>query len=212
MSSLTVGWLIDLVRKKSIDENDVDFSDVDWISFYNLTLRLIVSLVPRAYALTSSHQMVSGVTQSIPTNGLRLVDVSRNTGNDGLTAGSGITEADYEAMKSMVPNWAEETASEEIEHFIRIPDMDASFHVYPPSDGVGYVEMVFSATPPTVTYDEAGAWETERIPVSDEFVNALPDGMLYHAYDEDSDTPGTIPRSQVYYGRLMQLLGLKARK
>ena len=102
------------------------------------------------------------------------------------------------------------TQAAAIEHFMRIPNMDASFHVYPPSNGAGYVEAVYAAIPPTVVYDEAGLWENERIPFSDEFVPAIPDGIMFHAYDDDSDIPGNTGRSQLHYQRLLSLLGLKS--
>ena len=210
MSSLTVGWLFDIVRKKAIDEGETDYDDVDLISLYNITLRLIVSLVPRAYPLTQAVQMVSGVMQSIPTKGMRLIDVPKNMGTDGKTQGESIRESDLNAMRALVPDWAEETAATKIEHFIRIPNMDASFYVYPPSDGTGYIQQVFSAVPPTVVYDAADAWKSERIPLSDEFVPALPDGILFNAYDDDTDIPGTAARAQIYYNRMLKLLGLKS--
>jgi len=40
-------------------------------------------------------------------------------------------------------------------------------------------------------------------------VGAIPDVMLFHAYDDDSDMPGNTTRSQIYYNRLLQNLGLK---
>jgi hypothetical protein len=36
--------------------------------------------------------------------------------------------------------------------------------------------------------------------------------MAYIAYDDDSDTPGNTPRSQVFYGRFLQDLGLRQQK
>jgi hypothetical protein len=212
MSNLTVGWMIDVVEKKILEESNIDFSEAELVGLYNLTLRLIVSLVPRAYTKTESWIMAAGILQSIPSDGMRLVDVYLNMGDDGETPGSPITEADQDSMREMVPGWATETATSEIEHFMRIPNMDASFNCYPPSDGTGYIQGVFSATPPTVVYDEEDVWKSERIPISDEFVNAIPDGIMFHAYDDDSDIPGNTTRSQIHYQRLLSILGLDSPK
>ena len=114
-----------------------------------------------------------------------------------------------DAINKLVPTWSTETAAEEINNFMRVPGMDAAFMVSPPSDGTGYVQMVYSATPPTTTYDTDGDWEDDKIPISDEFIPALPDAMLYNAYDDDTDIPGTLPRSQMYYQRALQILGIK---
>lgn len=209
MSTLTVGYIVGVVEKKALDEENDDFAQAELIGLYNLALRFIVSLVPRAYAITTSELLAPGTLQSVPATGLVLSDVVRNTGTDGKTPGPAITKADLAAMNTLVPSWSSETATEEIDNFMRIPGMDASFFVSPPSDGTGYVQMVYSAMPPTTTYDDDGDWEDDKIPISDEFVPALPDAMLYNAYDDDTDTPGNLPRSQMYYQRAVQILGIK---
>lgn len=210
MSTLTVGWIIDVVEKKIIDEGNADFSEAELVGLYNLSLRLIVSLVPRAYALTQSVLLAAGTLQSIPSNGIKLLDIVRNTGAAGTSNGSNVTPVDPNSMRQMVPSWSSATAAAEIEHFMRLPDMDASFQVYPPSNGAGYVEMVFSAVPPTVVYDDGNVWKTSRIPLSDEFVPAIPDAIMFNAYDDDTDIPGNAQRSQLHYQRVLSLLGLKS--
>ncbi len=212
MSTLTVGWLVDLVEKKAQDEENADFTQAELIGFYNLTLRSIVSLVPRAYTIEANVMLASGVLQSIPSDGLSLVDIPMYMGTGGTTPGAAITEADLAALKTLCPNWTTEAAVAAIEQFVRIPGMDASFYVVPQSDGTGYVKMLYVATPPSTAYDALDAWQSDKIPLSDEFVPAIPDGMLYHAYDDDSDTPGNEGRSGKYYNRMLQWLGLKGQQ
>ena len=209
MSTLTVGYIVNVVEKKALDEENDDFTQAELIGLYNLALRFIVSLVPRAYMITTSELLAPGTLQSIPAVGLVLSNVIRNPGTDGETPGTAATEADLAAMNRLVPSWSTETAAVEIDNFMRIPGMDASFYVSPPSDGTGYVEMVYTAMPPTTTYDDDGDWEDDKIPISDEFIPALPDAMLYNAYDDDTDTPGNLPRSQMYFQRALQILGIK---
>ena len=210
MSTITVGWMVDIVEKKAQDEENDDFSPAELIGYYNLALKTIVSLVNRAYTIEANVLLASGILQSLPSDGLLLVDIPINMGvAPGTTPGEAITEADFLALKTLCPAWAAETATAAIEQFVRIPGMDASFYCVPPSLGTGYVKMLYVATPPTTTYDAAGAWESEKIPLSDEFVPAIPDCMLMHAYDDDTDTPGDESRSNKYYQRVLQFLGLK---
>lgn len=209
MSTLTVGWMVDVVEKKLLDESNVDYSQAELIGLYNLSLRLICSLVPRAYSKYSNILLASGTLQSIPSDGLALVEITRNMGTDGLTVGASVREASLDAFKKLYPDWSTESSDAAIKNFMRIPEMDASFHVFPPSDGTGYVHCVYTATPPSTTYDAAGDWEDDKIPLSDEFVPAIPNAMLFHAYDDDSDYPGDTTRSQMYYQRVLQLLGIK---
>lgn len=209
MSTLTVGYIVNVVEKKALDEENDDFTQAELIGLYNLALRFIVSLVPRAYMITTNELLASGTLQSIPAAGLVLSNIIRNSGTDGETPGAAIREADLAAMNSLVPSWSTETAAATIDNFMRIPGMDAYFNVSPPSDGTGYVQMVYTATPPTTTYDADGDWEDDKIPLSDEFIPALPDAMLYNAYDDDTDTPGNLPRAQMYFQRALQILGIK---
>jgi len=212
MSTYTVGTLVDVVEKKALDENNDDFSQAQLIGYYNLALRLIISLVPRAYTITSQPKLSAGIAQSIPADGLSLVNVIMNMGTDGETVGSPINEVSLDAINKLVPGWTVLTAATEIEDFIRIPQMDAMWYCCPPSDGLGYVQQEYSAMPPATTYDADGDWEDDKIPFSDEFIPALPDAMLFHAYDFDSDTPGTAPRSQMYYQRALTLLKIKGQQ
>lgn len=209
MSTYTVGSMVDVVEKKAVDENNDDFSKAELINLYNLSLRFIVSLVPRAYTIQSSQKLAAGTLQSLPYDGLRLVNVLRNMGTDGETPGASILEASLAAMNRLVPNWSTETAAATVDQFMRILEMDASFYVSPPNDGTGYIQMVYAAMPPTSTYDADDDWEDDKIPLSDEFVPAIPDAMLFHAYDDDTDIPGNTPRSQYYYQRALQILGVK---
>lgn len=209
MSTLTVGYMVDVVEKKALDENNSDFTKAELIGLYNLALRLIVSLVPRAYTITTSLALAAGAQQAIPADGLTLVDVPRNMGTDGLTPGSAIREASLDAMGKLYPEWNTVTATAAIKNFMRIPGMDASFFCFPQSDGTGKVQIVYAATPPSTTYDAGGLWEDDKIPLSDEFVPAIPDAMLFNAYDDDTDIPGNTPLSQMYYNRVLQILGIK---
>ena len=43
MSTLTVGYMVNIVEKKLLDESNADYTKADLIGFYNLSLRLIVS-------------------------------------------------------------------------------------------------------------------------------------------------------------------------
>jgi len=72
MSTLTVGYIVGVVEKKALDEANDDFTQAELIGLYILALRFIVSLVPRAYTITTSELLASGTLQSIPATGLVL--------------------------------------------------------------------------------------------------------------------------------------------
>lgn len=207
-STYTVGAVLDTVEKKIQDESNADWSVSDLLNLYNLTLREIVKLSPRAYSVFETFKMVSGAKQSLPASGLTLIDVAANMGTDGATPGRSPRGISMQVLASYLPDWREETAVAEIKHFIPIPETPNQFWVFPQSDGTGYLQCHFSKTPPTTTYDADDNYRAETIPLSDEYLNGIINGMLYMAYDDDSDIPGNTPRSAMYYGRFLQSIGV----
>lgn len=205
----TVGYMVDVVEKKALDENNDDTSQSELVGLYNLAIKLIVSLVPRAYTKTASLKLSAGIQQSIPSDGLRLLDIPMNMG-DGVTPGATIREADLDSMTSMFPGWTTESQAAVIKNFMQIKGEDRLFYVFPPADGTSYVKTTVSASPPETTYDDDGDWESDIIPLTDEYVNAVPDAMLYHKYDDDTDVPGTKAVGQIYFQRVMNLLNIKS--
>jgi hypothetical protein len=210
MSTLTLGTICNTVEKKLQDESNVDYSQAELIGLYNLTIRLIVSLVPKAYTKIATMKCVSGIQQSLPSNGLQLVRPICNMGTDGTTVGAPILPATLERISLIDPDWTTATASTTVELIIPMPDTPATFFCYPASPGTNYIKIQHSATPPGATYDGDGDWQIGTIALSDEYSDAIINGMLYMAYDVDTDIPGTADRSQLYYNRFMKLLGFKS--
>lgn len=205
----TVGYIVDVVEKKALDEQNDDTSQAELVGLYNLAIKMIVSLVPRAFTKTASLKLSAGIQQSIASDGLAILDIPMNMGTNGTTPGAAIREADLKAMTDMVPTWTTATAAAVIKHFMQIDGEDRLFYVYPPADGTSYVKATVSATPPETTYDDAGDWENDIIPLSDEYINAVPDAMLYNKYDDDTDVPGTKAVGQIYWQRVLNLLKIK---
>ena len=119
-------------------------------------------------------------------------------GTDGATDGASISEVQLHTMNEFFPGWHTETQAATVEHYSKTDLRPTEFYVYPPNTGTGYVLMEYAATPATTTYDVSGDWQNETIPVSDEYSNALINGILTLANNEDSDLPGNIERSQLH--------------
>lgn len=209
MSTYTVGSMLDFVEHQAQDEGNAENTQSELIAIYNMALRLISSLVPRAYTIYEDFQLASGVLQTLPSDGLQLVDVIMNMGTDGLTVGAAIDEADLDSMNDFVPDWTTETAATAVNQFMRIPGMDATFFVSPPSDGTGYIRVIMAAMPPTTTYDAADAWQSDKIPLSDEYIPAIPELMLFYINDQDTDLPGDEQLAMMHFQRASTILGVK---
>lgn len=212
MSAQTVGSIIDLVRRKILDEDaNPEVSDSELLQLYNLTLLKIITLVPSAYTRTKNLLLAAGAKQVIDSAGgdLRLVNVRRNMGTDGATPGRVVRATNLDVLTQIYPTWFTETQQAEVEDWAPVLDYPEEFYVIPPNDGTQYIEIDVATTPTLATWDAAGAWRGATFPLRDHFTDAEINGILFMAYDDDSDIPGNTPRSQVYYGRFLQALGLQ---
>ena len=135
-----------------------------------------------------------------------------NMGTDGQTPGPAIRETTLDVMRTLLPGWEADDAADTIEHWFRLPESKTEFMIYPRSTGNNYLMARITTMPAQVMWDGDGDWKLAVIPIDDTFSHAIINGMVYIAYDDDSDTPGNTPRSQVFYNRFLQDLGLRQQK
>lgn len=212
MATTTVGLMIDLAERKILDESNDEYSEQNLLDLYHLAIKEIINLVPSAHSETLAWQLAAGTRQVIPATGVDIVDIIMNMGAAGATPGPGIRETTLDVMKALLPNWEAATATDEAEHFIRYPEQKRYFMVYPPSTGNQHIRGVITTVPPAVVWDSGGDWKIAKIPIDDTYSHAIVNGICYIAYDDDSDIPGNTPRSQIYYARFLQELGIREQK
>jgi len=189
-----------------------DSSHVRWPETSELLLwindaqREIVLRKPESSATNDSVVCVEGTKQSIPTSGIQLLDVVRNTGTDGLTPGRAVTRIDREILDEQVPTWHADTASATAKHFMFDKRDPTHFYVYPPqpSSGFGYLELVYSGAPTDL------ATLAGTISLNDVYSNVILDYVLYRAYSKDADlSPTGSQRAVAHYNAFNSSLGLK---
>ncbi len=214
MSTYTVGSVIDTCRKRILDEANIDFDDPQMLNLFNLSGRRMVALQPRVYTRIRTLKLQPGnkqVLSATPPVGLEIVDVVRNMGTDGLTAGRAIRQTDRAFLTRYVPTFSTDPVNSDasVWDWWPIPEYPEQFYVHPKSDGTGYVELEQAEAPPDIVYDAPGAWRSLSIPTSDYYLDGYINGILFQAYDDDTDIPGNTPRSQLYYQRFLMSLGLQ---
>lgn len=212
MPTSTVGFCVDMAERKILDESNDEYTEQNLIDLYNLSVKEIINLVPSASSETRTWKTSATTKQMIPSDAVGLVDVLVNMGTDGATPGKAIRETTLNIMKSLLPTYETDTAAAVIQHFIRIPESRTQFLVYPKSDGTPYLMAQIITIPTAIVWDADGDWEVAVIGIDDTYSHAIINGMVYIAYDDDSDVPGNSPRSQMFYQRFMQDLGLRDQK
>lgn len=139
------------------DETGTRWPSTELLKWLNDGQREVVLLKPDAYAQNESIALVEGTKQSIPSNGLSLIDVVRNMGADGETPGRAIRLILRRILDDQLSDWHSAAVSAEIKHFT-FDDRDPKrFYVYPRSDGTSWVEAVFSSSPVDIAVTTSNA-------------------------------------------------------
>lgn len=176
--------------------------DTELLLWLNDGQREAARLKPDVYTQKEARQLSEGTRQPLPDGAFYLVDIPRNMGTDGLTPGRKITPVERWVLDELRPDWHTEEKKTEILHYTfdaRNPDY---FFVWPPSDGQGYVEALFSA-PPT----DLGMVE-DTISIDDKYAGVLLEFILYRAFLKDADYAGSAERAGGHYQNFLGLLGM----
>jgi hypothetical protein len=174
---------------------------LDWL---NAGQQEIVALRHDAGAKIGTAQLAAGVKQTIPNDGIMLLDVLRNMGTNGTTPGAIVRKVPREALDALVPSWTAMTAVSAIKHYTFNVQTPKVWHCYPPSDGTGYVELLYVAMPLAI------AGVNDNITLDDVYANALLDYVLYRAYSKDAETPANAELAVAYRNAFDNGLGLRA--
>ena len=212
MPTTTVGHCVDMAERKILDESNDEYSEQNLLDLYHLAIKEIINLAPRAHTDSRIWKLAPATRQVCPADAVEIVDAVMNMGTDGATPGEAIRETTLDVMRALLPGWESVAAANIVEHWLRLPESKTEFMIYPRSTGNNYLLARVTTIPAQVMWDSGGDWKLAVIPIDDTFSHAIINGMAYIAYDDDSDTPGNTPRSQVFYDRFLQDLGLRQQK
>lgn len=189
-----------------------DTSNVRWptselLGWLNDGQREVVLIKPSANVTNSSVQLTAGATkQTIPTAGIMFLDVTRNMGADGTSAGNAVRVVSREVLDAQLPTWhsAANTLGY-IQHYTFDPRDPKTFYVYPKAPATAwYVDLIYSS-PPTDC-----ATLSSAISVDDIYSNALLSYVLYRAYSKDSEYAQNKELAVANYQAFAMSLGVKA--
>lgn len=213
MATTTLKYLLDIIAGKlqdvSTDEDDRHWPVSDLIHYYNVAVLEIISQHRKAHIVTESVKFASGSKQSIPAKSIAFVNLIRNMGTDGATPGESITQTFMDATAAFNRTWSEDTAGATIYNVMPDAGDPRTYYIYPPSDGTTYGLLQTSKAPDKVTYDANGNWESTLVAVTDEYVEALMDKIMEHAYQKDSDYPGNKAREDDMGNEFLQEMATK---
>lgn len=194
--TVSVQDILSRSRLQLMDDTGIRWTDAELVAYVNDAQREIVLYKPDAVTKNENMSLVFGTKQSLPTASIRLLTVVRNNSS---TSKRSIRPVPRETLDRFKPDWHGETAVDEVQHFIFDEVDQKHFYVYPPNDGNGEVEILYTKHPDTVTDDD-------NLEVADAYANTVLDYVLYRAFAKDSAIPSEASRSAGHYQAFLNSL------
>lgn len=175
--AVTAQQVIDRVRTQLIDTDSVTqrWADAELLKWLTDGERTIVAIAPGASSVNGTVSLTAGTLQYIPSNGHMLLSVTRNT------SGRAVRVVSREIMDAYNPDWHSATQAALVQNYIFDLQQPRQFFVYPPNNGTGAVEIIYSVMPAERTA------LTDTLEVIDLYQTPLVDYVLYRAHQKDSD-------------------------
>ena len=188
----------DVIASVRIDVNDTKTpyrqSDANILNMVNRTVKRVSILRPDLFAVIIPFACTAGVTQTMPANSMRLIDVLwTNTGQ------MNVNEVDRDAMDLMFGSWEFATPASTTDWMrdIRNPNV---FYIYPPADNAQSLQVEYAKSPSTYVLGD-----TVELP--DAYFPIIVDGTVavYEGVDDESIGTGRAKERQTQF---MEALGL----
>lgn len=185
------------------DTTATRWSADEMTNWLNLGQKEVMIARPDANPKFATVDLVAGTRQTLPVDGIKLLDIVRNTG------GGAIRQIRREILDAQSPGWQSMTAGS-IVHF-SFDDRDPrAFYVYRPAAANAQVDALYSAYPVDVTVPSPGTALADiagNIGLPDIFEGVLIDYVLYRAYSKDSQYAGNGQRAAAHYQTFVNALG-----
>lgn len=162
------------------DEDHIRWPLDERLAWINDAAAEIVLVRPAAGARVETIDLVAGVYQTIPADGLQLLDVVRNIRADDLP-GRPISRTDRRLLDEQEPSWYEKEPAGAVKHYTFDDRDPRGFYVYPPVTAGVKVEALYAAPPAPVTALE------DTLDLDRAYIGPVVSYVLYRTLAKDSE-------------------------
>lgn len=196
---------VDLINRVAVTVQDPTFvrwTQQELLNYLNDAQRQVVLFRPDAKTVNTSFTCAASAKQSLPAEGLRLINVLRNKD------GRAITKVDRKVLDVQLPNWWETAVDANgVKHFIYDAIDPKNFYLFPKPTAANQIEIVYAISPVDLVITNFTT-DTQVISIDDIYANAIMDYMMYRAYQKDSEF-ANLNRSGLYFQAFQNALGIK---
>ncbi len=189
--------ILDSVSTILLDTAKRTWSESELLGYLNEALRATAFVKPDMYPVQTFVTPTAGVLQTLPTDGVAILDITRNA------SGRVVTQVDEGLLEEANRFWPGATQQPVVEHFTADPRNPRRYRLFPPNDGAGSIELLYGATPPNLSY------AAEDVPVPESYQTALTNFILSRAYSKNSKKQD-LSKASYYMQQWAALLGLKS--
>lgn len=190
----------------ALDQANTRWKAPEVIRYANDGQRDIALHRPDAFTTTGELTTVAGTRQALPEGATKLLRALHN-----VTGGKRVRIVTHEDLDASVPSWHAAKQASVIVNIAYDERFPLEWYCYPPSDGTAKVLAGWSITPtdiPTPSGDTKATC-TGNVSVSDLFVNALLDYVLYRAYAKDSGIEENLEKARFRYQLYADAIGIE---
>lgn len=171
----------DLIQDKDRADANARWGDLELIRWINDSRMAILVRRPQACAKVSTVALVAGTYQTLPTDGVQLLDVIRNMGADGATPGRSIRRTDRQGIDDVDLYWHKATEKAEISQFTFDDRVPKDYFVTPPALAGTKIQISYAAIPVAISST------TESLDIGLEYSDAVVNYVAYRAKSKDSE-------------------------
>jgi hypothetical protein len=187
MATITTSAIISKVSTLLQDATNIRWTTTELLDWLNDGQREIVMYKPNACVKNTDVALVAGTKQTIPADGINLIDIPRNTG------GNAIRPTNRNILDAQIPDWhASSRQNAKVQHYCYTPNDPRTFYVFPPSPGTNSVEIIYCAAPAAATIGGV-------ISIDDIYAAPLTNYIAYRAYSKDAEYAENSGLAQAYY-------------
>ena len=194
---------VDLLLDYERGDDDARWTDAELIRWINDSRMAILTRKPSACAKIATVPLAQGTLQTIPADGVQLLDVINNMGANGLTPGRSIRRTDRQNIDDDDLYWHKSTAKAEISQFTYDDRIPKEFFVWPPAVAGTNVRISYVAIPPSVDTKD------DTLEIGLECIDAVVNYVAYRAKAKDSQYANAA-EAAAYYAAFNDALGTQA--
>lgn len=186
------------------DAGGVRWTDTELLKWISDGQRVIALVRPDSVSENTALTLVAGTKQTIPADGMRLLDVVRNLTSTGGPDRS-VRMVERETLDAQSYNWHQATAGKTV-NFIYDNRDPLHFYVYPPAVAGAKLEILYSKQPAEITATN------QALTLLDVYAEPLFNYVLFRAYSKDAEYGANAALAQGYLSLFNNLLGIKTSK